>query len=113
MKPLSRKKKLLATVASLGVVRLSVGLVVAFVLAVPALRAQQSEDFDSYKIRLDGFWFYSNPSGNVQGSADSGLVDLQKDELAQAFCGRQRVRDVFRRVWQLCLDVRHNWADSN
>lgn len=48
-------------------------------LAFPiALRAQQ-EDFDEYKIRIDTFWFYSNPSGNVQGSADSGSVDLQKD----------------------------------
>jgi len=49
-------------------------------LAFPiALRAQQQEDFDKYKIRIDTFWFYSNPSGNVQGSADSGSVDLQKD----------------------------------
>src|SRR5882757_1892328 len=50
------------------------------VLAHPtAIRAQQQEDFDKYKIRIDTFWFYSNPSGNVQGSADSGSVDLQKD----------------------------------
>lgn len=44
-----------------------------------ALRAQQTEDFDQYKLRVDAFWFFSNPSGNVQGSADSGSVDLQKD----------------------------------
>jgi hypothetical protein len=49
-------------------------------LAYPiALRAQQQEDFDEYKIRIYTFWFYSNPSGNVQGSADSGSVDLEKD----------------------------------
>jgi hypothetical protein len=55
---------------------------IAFILllAVPAgLSAQQHEDFDEYKLRLEGFWFHSNPSGSVQGSADSGLVDLQKD----------------------------------
>ncbi len=47
------------------------------VLAIPALA--QSEDFDSYKVRIDAFWAYSTPSGNLQGSADSGIVDLQRD----------------------------------
>jgi hypothetical protein len=47
----------------------------AFVLALPA----SAQDFDSYKIRLDGFWAYSTPSGSVQGSADAGSIDLQKD----------------------------------
>ena len=42
-------------------------------------RMAQSEEFDVYKIRIDGFWAYSNPSGSVQGSADNGTVDLQKD----------------------------------
>lgn len=32
-------------------------------------------------MRIDAFWFYSNPSGNLQGyvSGDSASVDLQKD----------------------------------
>ena len=38
-----------------------------------------NEDLDQYKLRIDTFWFYSRPSGNLQGSADSGTVDLQKD----------------------------------
>jgi hypothetical protein len=49
-------------------------------LALPTVvRAQQDQDFDQYKLRIDGFWFYSNPSGNFQGAADNGAVDLQED----------------------------------
>ena len=49
-------------------------------LAFPAgLRAQQSDDFDQYKVRLDTYWFYSNPGGSVQGSSDEAPVDFQKD----------------------------------
>jgi hypothetical protein len=78
MKSLSRTKRFLAVRTSLTAARLSAGVAaLALVLAVPAMA--QSEEFDSYKIRIDGFWAYSNPSGSVQGSADSGTVDLQKD----------------------------------
>ena len=49
-------------------------------LALPTVvRAQQDQEFDDYKLRIDGFWFYSNPSGNFQGAADSGAVDVQED----------------------------------
>jgi hypothetical protein len=49
-------------------------------LALPAgLRAQQSDDFDQYKVRLDTYWFYSNPGGSVQGKSDEDPVDFQKD----------------------------------
>jgi hypothetical protein len=44
-----------------------------------ALHAQQSDDFDDYKVRLDTYWFYSNPSGSVQGRSDEVPVDFQKD----------------------------------
>ena len=45
------------------------------------LRAQQREDFDQYKVRLDTAWFFSNPSGYIQGSrtGDSASIDFQKD----------------------------------
>ena len=78
MESLSRTKRFQAVRASLRVARLLAGVAaLALVLAVPAMA--QSEEFDSYKIRIDGFWAYSNPSGSVQGSADNGTVDLQKD----------------------------------
>ena len=45
----------------------------------PFLRAQKHEDFDQYRLRLDGGWFYSTPSGNIQGHGDTVPVDFQKD----------------------------------
>jgi hypothetical protein len=45
----------------------------------PSLRAGGDEEWDSYKVKISGFWFYSSPSGNVQGSSNNGVVDLQTD----------------------------------
>jgi hypothetical protein len=45
----------------------------------PYLHAADSNDFDAYKVRISGFWFYSSPSGDLQGSTESGVIDLQKD----------------------------------
>jgi len=62
--------------------RLLVGLGVLFSTApVPELRAQSNDEFDSYRIKLEGFWAYSSPSGTLHGSAqtDVGAIDLQKD----------------------------------
>jgi hypothetical protein len=51
-----------------------------FLLAGTAsLYAQNDTEFDSYKLKISGFWFYSNPSGSIQGSNDTGTIDLQKD----------------------------------
>ena len=46
---------------------------------VPKVCSQASDEFDSYKVRLEGFWMYSNPSGTLQSSVNSGAIDLQKD----------------------------------
>jgi hypothetical protein len=46
-------------------------------LVTPCLRAQ--DDFDSYKLRLDGAWAYSHPSGTLQGATDAVPIDLSKD----------------------------------
>jgi len=51
----------------------------AILAAVNHASATEHEDFDSYKIRISGNWFYSNPSGTIQGSADNGTIDVQKD----------------------------------
>jgi hypothetical protein len=48
-------------------------------LSGPKILAQSSEEFDSYKLRLEGFWAYSSPTGTFQGAADSGYVDLTGD----------------------------------
>jgi hypothetical protein len=39
----------------------------------------EKEDFDAYKLRIDAGFYYSNPSGSIHGSNDSGSVDLNKD----------------------------------
>jgi hypothetical protein len=57
-----------------------VGLFSNLALTSTAL-AQKSEEFDSYKIKLEGFWIYSSPSGTLNSSvqAAEGPIDLQKD----------------------------------
>jgi hypothetical protein len=61
--------------------QLQLGLALfAIGVATPQIRAQD-QDFDSYKLRIAGFWFRSNPSGNIQsaGQQGFGLVDIDKD----------------------------------
>jgi hypothetical protein len=60
--------------------RLLFGLaVMAAVSAIFAVRASGQEEFDQYKLRLVGYWFYSNPTGTIQGHADTVPVDFQRD----------------------------------
>jgi len=60
---------------------LSVGAIgiLGCVLVVPQAFAQ--EEFDSYKLSLEGVWVYSTPTGSLEGSAstDVGSIDLKKD----------------------------------
>jgi hypothetical protein len=49
------------------------------VVAVPALRAKGEDEFDSYKIRFEGFWVFSDPSGSFKGSSADSTIDLKKD----------------------------------
>jgi len=49
-------------------------------IGAPLLHAADShDDFDAYTVRINGSWFYSNPSGSFQGSSENGVVNLQKD----------------------------------
>ncbi|MGA8034665.1 MAG: hypothetical protein WA823_09605 [Candidatus Acidiferrales bacterium] len=69
-----------SAVASLAFLCRAVLASFVLLLALPAIsRAQQLEDFDQYKLRIDTYWFYSTPSGSVQGSSDQVPVDFQKD----------------------------------
>jgi hypothetical protein len=57
-------------------------LCVAFfglIAAVPQLRAADNEDFDAYKIKFTGFWFYTQPTGTFTGTGGRGFFDFQKD----------------------------------
>lgn len=53
--------------------------VLASVSTMFAVRASGQEEFDNYKLRLGGFWFYSSPTGTIQGHADSAPVNFQTD----------------------------------
>lgn len=39
--------------------------------------AQDRDEFDSYKVKLDGFWAYSSPSGVFRGANDPTNINLQ------------------------------------
>jgi len=41
--------------------------------------ADSDKEFDAYKFRVSAYLFYSNPSGDVQGSNETDTIDLQKD----------------------------------
>ena len=52
----------------------SVLCVVAF---SPGVHAQ--DDYDSYTIRLEGYWIYPTPEGFLQGAVGTRAIDFQKD----------------------------------
>ncbi len=64
---------------------LMLGLVLFALLGLPLAHAsdqdKDKEDLDSYKLRFDLYWFYSQPSGSFTSSGANGLgsFDLQKD----------------------------------
>src|SRR5215471_14518370 len=49
------------------------------IAAVPLLRAADNEDFDSYTVRVDAFWFNARPSGVFSGDRGDGFFNLQRD----------------------------------
>ena len=57
-----------------------IALVFFLLLVSPSsLHAQKSEEFDNYKLRFDGLWFYSNPTGSITGKGETVPVDFQRD----------------------------------
>ena len=53
-------------------------ILLAALIITPSLHAQ-NEDFDKYKIRIDGFWFYSHPTVTMTGEGHNGFVDFDRD----------------------------------
>jgi hypothetical protein len=53
--------------------------VLASALGAAKASAQQSEEFDNYKLKVDAFWFYSNPSGTVRAQGDTEPIDFHRD----------------------------------
>lgn len=70
--------------------RLISGLVSLFLVLIlngyaAAQKDADHEDFDAYKIRLEGFWFYAHPTGNFTGANNSGTWDLNADVHFQTY----------------------------
>lgn len=61
------------------ILRLLVFSFCIFVLAAMDASAQENEDFETYTLRIDGFWFYSQPSGSFHGTGSQGRFDVQRD----------------------------------
>jgi len=59
--------------------RLLLILIILTATAVVSLHAQTDTDFDEYKVRIDGFWFYSNPTGTLQDATTGDIISLHKD----------------------------------
>ena len=53
-------------------------ILLAVLIITPSLHAQ-NEDFDKYKIRIDGFWFYSHPTVTMTGEGHNGFVDFDRN----------------------------------
>lgn len=55
--------------------------------AAPAARAAGGEDeeYDSYKVRFEAFWLYTQPSGHFSSAGDTGLLDLKRDLNFQSY----------------------------
>jgi hypothetical protein len=61
---------------------LSAMLLFAGLSATSFSQSTEHEDFDNYKLRIDGTWYYASPSGYLQASGSGpniGTIDLQKD----------------------------------
>jgi hypothetical protein len=59
---------------------LAIVFLLGFSVAGPMLHAADtSDEIDNYKVRVDGFWFYSNPSGNFHGSGAGDVIDINRD----------------------------------
>jgi hypothetical protein len=55
-------------------------VVILAVLSGIASRLQaEDDDFDSYKIKIIGYWFHSEPSGTLEGANAPGTIDITKD----------------------------------
>jgi hypothetical protein len=69
-----------------AVVHLLFLLFIGLVVYVPSVRAADNDDdYDSYKLRLDAFWFYAQPTGTFSGTRGNGSFDLQADVAFQSY----------------------------
>jgi hypothetical protein len=54
-------------------------VLLASLLTGSYLHAQEKEDFDAYRLRIDAGFYYSSPTGSIHGASDNDTIDLTKD----------------------------------
>ena len=67
---------------SRGKLRAGLGLALLLfvsLVAIAPLYGQTDTDFDEYKVRIDSFWFYSNPTGTLHDATSGDIISLHKD----------------------------------
>jgi len=50
-----------------------------FLGSVRPAQAQQNEEFDNYKLRVYTLWFYSSPTGSIEGPTGEQPIDIQSE----------------------------------
>ena len=82
----------------------NVGLILLIVATAPYLCGQEQNDLDAHTFRIEGFWFYSKPSGSFHGTGSQGRFELQKDAHFDSYhTGSGRVEWKFTRKNHLYL----------
>ena len=54
-------------------------VVLSLFFALPPLCAQEKNDVDPYKWRVDAMWWFSHPTGSFHASTNQVSWDLSKD----------------------------------
>ena len=70
----ARRRRLDGAASKKSLAAILVVLVLSF-----QLHAASDDDLDAYKWRIDGLWWFSQPTGSFQGTNNSGSFDLSKD----------------------------------
>jgi hypothetical protein len=55
------------------------------IATVAQARATDDEDYDSYKLRFDAFWFYAQPTGTFEGTRGNGSFSIDRDVAFQNY----------------------------
>jgi len=50
-----------------------------FAIAPPETFAENGQDLGAYKLRIDGLWWFSHPTGNFYGKDDEGSFNVNRD----------------------------------
>ena len=67
------------THSKLRLARLSSAVILVGLAGIAPRLQAADDDFDSYKVKISGYWFYAKPSGTLEGANETGTIDITKD----------------------------------